>query len=50
MPAAKAVLENKCVYLPGTDEATKDIFREVAKIRLQVPKNTAEYTITVDEW
>ena len=49
-PAAKAVLEDKYVCPEGTDEATRDIFKEVARIRLQVPKNSAEYRITKEKW
>ena len=42
LPAAKAVLENRYKYPTGTDEATKEIFKEVTRIRLQVPKDSAE--------
>ena len=50
MPAAKAVLEDRYDYPVGTDEATKEIFKEVARIRLQVPKDSAEYTVTKEKW
>ena len=50
MPAAKAVLENIYKYPVGIDEATKEIFKEVARIRLQVPKDSAEYTVTKEKW
>ena len=50
MPAAKAVLENRYDYPVGTDEVTKEILKEVARIRLQVPKDSAEYTVTKERW
>ena len=45
-PAARAVLNGSYEYPEGMDESTKAICEEVARIRLLVPKDSAEYLIT----
>ena len=48
--AAKAVLDGSYEYPEDMDEATKEIIKGVARIMLSVPKGSASYKITKENW
>ncbi len=50
MEAAQAVLDGTYVAPKGSDQATLDLFAEVAKIRRQVPTDSVSICITPQQW
>jgi hypothetical protein len=48
--AAQAVLDGTYVAPEGLDQATLDLFAEVAKIRRQVPTDSVSICITPQQW
>ena len=49
-PTANAILEGTYAYPPEFDEATKEIPKECASIRIRVPKNSVTTTISPEDW
>jgi hypothetical protein len=49
-PTARAILAGTYQYPPEFDEATKEILKECAKIRLLIPKDSVTTRITKDDW
>jgi hypothetical protein len=50
MGAAQAILDGTYVALEGSDQATLDLFAEVAEIRWQVPQDSVSICITPQKW
>jgi hypothetical protein len=48
--AAQAVLDGTYVVPEGSDQATLDLFAEVAEIRWQVPQDSVSICITLQQW
>ena len=48
--AAQAVLDGTYVAPEGSDQATLDLFAEVAKIRRQIPMDSVSICITPHQW
>jgi hypothetical protein len=46
MTAARAVLDGRYIASEGSDQATLDLFAEVAKIRRRVPQDSISVCIT----
>ncbi len=49
-PAARAILDGTYIAPEGLDQATLDLFVEVANIRWQVPLNSVSICITPQQW
>jgi hypothetical protein len=49
-PAARAILDGTYIAREGSDQATLDLFVEVANIRQQVPQNFVSICITPQQW
>ncbi len=49
-PTARAILVGTYQYPPEFDEATKEILKECAEIRLLIPKDSVLARITKDNW
>jgi hypothetical protein len=48
-PTANAILEGTYAYPPEFDEATTEILKECALIRIRVPKNSVTTTISPED-
>jgi hypothetical protein len=49
-PSALSILAGTYVYPEGFDEATKEILQECARIRLTIPKDSVNSTISRQAW
>jgi hypothetical protein len=49
-PAARAILDRTYIAPEGSDQATLDLFVEVANIRWQVPQDSVSICITPQQW
>jgi hypothetical protein len=50
MITAQRILNGTYTFPEDFDQATKEIFKECACIRLMVPKDSLNITITNDDW
>ncbi len=49
-PASNAVLDGTYKMPPEFDQATAELFAEIAKIRTLIPKDSVSITITPSQW
>ncbi len=49
-PAIRAILDGTYIAPEGSDQATLDLFVEVANIRRQIPQNSISICITPQQW
>ena len=49
-PTANAILEGTYTYPPDFDEATQEILKECALIRIHIPQNSVTTTISPEDW
>jgi hypothetical protein len=50
LPTAKTVLDGTYEFLPGMDEATKELFKEIAQIQTIVPSDSVTGLISRERW
>ncbi len=50
LPTAKTVLDGTYEFLPGMDEATKELFKEIVQIQTIVPSDSVTGIISREQW